>query len=53
MSIEQEILQFSYLEHFKKAKDLSMIFPPEHPKRVELAKTIEEILEKINLLISE
>ena len=47
MSIEQEILQQSYFEHFKAAKDLAHVFPPEHPKRVKLQIAIDEILFKI------
>ncbi len=48
MSIEQEILQYSYWEHFKSAKDLSHIFPPEHPKRVILSEAIGDVLMKLN-----
>lgn len=47
MSIELEILQYSYWEHFKAAKELSHIFPPEHPKRISLSKATEEILLRI------
>jgi len=43
-----EILQYNYWEHFKAAKDLSLILPPEHPKRVSIQKSMDELLEKIN-----
>ena len=47
MTITQEILQQSYYEHFKSAKDLAHVFPPEHPRRVSLQIAIDEILLKI------
>ena len=47
MSIELEILQYSYWEHFKVAKDLSFILPIEHPKRVELQNTINSLIVEI------
>lgn len=53
MSITGEILQYNYWEHFKKAKDISLIYPPEHPKRIELQKNIDELLAKINSKVSE
>lgn len=49
-SIELEILEFSYWEHFKFAKDLALIYPPEHPKRQELDKILKEMVDKINEL---
>lgn len=48
MDIELEILQYSYWEHFKAGKDLAFIFPPEHPKRIQLEKTINDLLDKIH-----
>ncbi len=48
MDIEFELLQYSYWEHFKAAKDLALILPPEHPKRIQLEKTINELLDKIH-----
>lgn len=47
MSIELEILQYSYWEHFKAAKDLSFILHIEHPKRVELQNTINSLIVEI------
>jgi len=32
MTIKIEILQYSYWEHFKALKDISLILPIEHPK---------------------
>lgn len=43
MNIELEILQYSYWEHFKAAKDLSFILPIEHEKRVSLQNEINKI----------
>lgn len=34
----------NYWEHFKKAKDLALIYPPEHPQRVELQEVMETLL---------
>ena len=45
MSIE--ILQYSYWEHFKAAKDLALILPINHPKRIELQNAIDSLSIKI------
>jgi hypothetical protein len=47
-SISKEILQQSYWEHFKAAKDLALYLEPTHPKRVKLEKVINEISNKLN-----
>lgn len=47
-NIELEILQYSYWEHFKAAKDLAFILPVEHPRRLEIEKTANDLLDKIN-----
>lgn len=47
--IEQEILKASYWEHFKVAKDLALILPIDHPKRLK----IESELNKLTILISD
>ena len=47
MSIELEILQYSYWEHFKAAKDLALILPIDHPKRIELQNAIDSLSIKI------
>jgi len=44
-----EILQYNYWEHFRMAKELSLILPVDHPKRVEIEKSMKELLDKINL----
>ena len=49
-NLELDILQYSYWEHFKTAKDLSLIYGPEHPKRQELEKVMKELLDRINQL---
>ena len=46
-SIFKEILQQSYWEHFKAAKDLALYLEPTHQKRVKIEKVINEILIKI------
>jgi len=44
-----EILQYNYWEHFKAAKELALVLPPDHPRRLEIDKAMRELLEKINL----
>jgi aminoglycoside phosphotransferase (APT) family kinase protein len=46
--IRLEILQFSYFEHFKAAKDLAMVLPLGHPRRVEIEKSCAETLAEIH-----
>jgi hypothetical protein len=45
-----EILKANYWEHYKWAKDLALIYPVDHPKRVALEKTLNEPLTQINAL---
>lgn len=45
-----EILNYSYIEHFKAEKDISLILPIDHPKRKLLQKHREEIFAEIELL---
>ena len=45
--IDIEILQYSYWEHFKKAKDLALVFTPEHRKRIELEAVLNDISDKL------
>ena len=52
-NIELEILNYSYWEHFKLAKDLYLILPITHPKRIELQYAIDKILVKISKLNKE
>ena len=53
MSLELEILQYNYSEHFKYYKELSLILPLEHPKRVRILKEINAILDKIHRIQKE
>jgi len=46
-TIKLELLQASYLEHFKCAKDLALVLPLEHSKR----KSIEGELNKMQVEI--
>lgn len=46
--MQNEILTASYWEHFKKLKDISLIYPPEHPKRIELQEELNKMLPRIN-----
>ena len=48
--IKLEILEFSYSEHFKYAKDVALILPLDHPKRVAVENEINVIREKMNAL---
>lgn len=50
MSIKIEILTASYWEHFKAAKDLAMLHPVEHPKRIAVENALNEIQSEINAL---
>ena len=47
MSIEEEILQMSYWENFKAAKDIARYLEIDNPKRIALEKCLVEILEKL------
>lgn len=53
MNIKLEILKFNYWEHFKHAKDIALILPPEHPRRIEVEKHLNELQNEIKLLIHE
>ena len=45
-----QILEYSYLEHFKHAKDLALVLPIEHPKRKEIESELNKIVVEINKL---
>ena len=49
-SIELELLQYSYWEHYKFAKDLSFVLPLKHPKRVKIEREINKIQQQILLI---
>lgn len=46
-SIEFEILQLSYWEHFKLAKDLALVYPVEHIKRRTLEKILNDLSDRM------
>ena len=43
-----EILKANYWEHFKYAKDLQLILPLKHPKRVKYETILNEMILEIN-----
>lgn len=45
-----EILNSSYWEHFKFAKELALILPIDHPKRIKIEKEVNKISEEIKTL---
>jgi hypothetical protein len=47
MNHELEILEYSYWEHFKHAKDISLILPVDHPKRKSLEIELNSISKKM------
>lgn len=48
--VELEILEYSYWEHFKYAKDLALILPLKHPKRIMIEEEMNKMLTRINAL---
>ncbi len=50
--IQIEILEYSYWEHFKQAKDLAMVLSLDHPRRLALESEINKIRTQINKLKS-
>ena len=48
--IRLEILQGSHLEHYKAERDLSMVLPIDHPKRMAVRKSAEELGSTISKL---
>ncbi len=48
--IEIEILEYNYWEHFKHAKDLGLILPIGHPKRLAIESELKIITNKIHKL---
>lgn len=47
MTIEKEILKYSYWEHFKRAKELALIFPLNHPERVAIEKEMKVMAKEL------
>lgn len=44
------ILEYSYWEHFKAAKDIALILPIDHPRRKEIEKSLNELQEQIKAI---
>jgi hypothetical protein len=44
-----EIKKYNYWEHFKVEKELSLILPVDHKKRIKIRETMEKLLSEINL----
>jgi hypothetical protein len=51
--IRLEILESSYWEHYKYAKDMAMYLPLDHPKRKLLEKELNEMISELNILKAE
>lgn len=41
--MNNDILLFSYWEHFKAAKDIALVYPVDHPKRVALEVELQKL----------
>lgn len=48
--IKIEILEYSYWEHFKALKDIALILPIEHPKRIKIEIYTNNILKELHKL---
>jgi len=46
--INEQILQYSYWEHYKRARDLGRVLPIEHAKRKAIEKSLNKISQKLN-----
>lgn len=46
--MNNEILLLSYWEHFKAAKDLALVYPVDHPKRVKLETELQKLSKLLN-----
>jgi len=53
MEIELEILEYNYWEHFKYAKDISLILPLHNKKRILLEKEMNKMLKRIHQIKKE
>jgi uncharacterized membrane protein len=49
-NVELEILQYNYWEHFKYAKDIALILPIGHPKRIAAEQQLDKLQQKINTI---
>lgn len=46
--IKHDILNQSYWEHFKLAKELALLYPVENTRRKSIEMTMNDLLSKIN-----
>lgn len=53
VEIELEILEQSYWEHFKSAKDLALYFPLNHPRRQRIDQELSILVTRLNTLKDE
>lgn len=51
--IKIELLNYSYWEHFKMLKDISLVLPMNHPKRIKIEISMNEILSQIKIFKEE
>ncbi len=49
-SIKEEILKASYQEHFKYAKDIALILPLDHPKRIKVEGELNKISDQLQTI---
>lgn len=47
--MSEEILKANYWEHFKFAKELSLIYPLNHPKRIKIENELNKIAKQLSL----
>lgn len=50
MELKLTILQYNYWEHFKVAKDLALTLPLDHPRRIEIEKSLNDLQEQIQII---
>ena len=51
--IKLEILEYSYWEHYKYLKDMSLILPLNHPKRIRVENEVNSMITEINKMKNE
>lgn len=49
MIVVNEITLLSYWEHFKRAKELALVYPLGHPERILIEKSLTELAKKLKL----
>jgi hypothetical protein len=50
LTLQLEILTASFYEHFKFSEDLAKYLQPTHPKRINLQKELNNMVEEMNSL---